>query len=380
MRALLIFMIFIGFGLNAQEKDHTVINNVKIFDGYRLIPNGAIEIKDGFISKIYEKALSKVEEDVELINGKGKTVIPSMINAHVHLWEEKQLVDAQDNGIFMVMDMHSASQTAKVLKEKKRSPHFADYLTAGPAATVADGHGTQFGFEVPVIGAERSARQYVLDRLGKDVDFIKVIREPFKATLSFDQIDTIVHLAHENELLAVAHISKLEDALKVVELGMNGLTHIWYDREATSSDIDMIQDKGLFVIPTLSVISKVLEMGQQEGWGEYYLSLEEVLSEVSKLHQAGVRILAGTDSPNFEINYGDDFFHELELLSRCGMENIEVLKAATSNIADAFDVLNYGRVKVGHAANLVLIEGNPIQNIQDMYNIEAIYKNGIRLK
>ena len=109
-------------------------------------------------------------------------------------------------------------------------------------------------------------------------------------------------------------------------------------------------------------------------------SMEAVQSEILRLHEAGVTILAGNDPPNFGISYGKDLFDELKIYSNAGMSNLEVLKTATGNPSTTFDLKSYGFIKVGMPVNMLLIDGNPIINLDDLSKIEQIWKNGKRIK
>jgi len=103
---------------------------------------------------------------------------------------------------------------------------------------------------------------------------------------------------------------------------------------------------------------------------------DELLAEIKKLYDNNILILAGTDPPNLNINYGTDLYEELKLFSKAGLPNLEVLKTATSNVADAFRIQNIGRIVEGQKADMILIDGNPLENIEDISKIEAIWKNG----
>ena len=84
--------------------------------------------------------------------------------------------------------------------------------------------------------------------------------------------------------------------------------------------------------------------------------------------------------PNAGINYGTDLYKELELLSETGMSNIEVLKAGTSNIAEAFGLEQTGYIKKGYIADMILVDGDATEDISVLNNSKAIWKNGKQVK
>jgi len=111
-----------------------------------------------------------------------------------------------------------------------------------------------------------------------------------------------------------------------------------------------------------------------------FLSEEELKFEVKRLYDAGLIILAGTDPPNAQINYGTDLYKELKLISEAGLPNIDVLKSATSAVSDAYDLRDRGYLKEGYRADMLLINGNPLEKIEEISAIETIWKFGKEVK
>src|SRR5690606_2821998 len=104
--------------------------------------------------------------------------------------------------------------------------------------------------------------------------------------------------------------------------------------------------------------------------------LENAIESVRRLHAAGVTILAGSDAPNPGTAHGVTIHHELELLVRAGLSNLEALAAATSVPATRFSLGNRGRITPGARADLVLVRGNPLEDITATRSITSIWKNG----
>lgn len=369
-------MITGGGNIKLAQSEWFIVIDVQLFDGYRVIPHGALEVRDGHIHRLYEQTPDRIDKRTQVVDGNGQTILPAMLNAHTHVQKSDQLKEALQHGIFVLLDLHSPAETAEQLRPYRDSLEYAYLLTSGPAATVSGGHGTQF-FRPPVIGGELSARQFVLDRVAERADFIKIVREPLLNTLSFEQIDTLIQTAHDHEKLVITHISTQEDAKKVVELGTDGLAHVWLDQPASEPDLEELKSHRAFVIPTLLVISKLLTLNENQHRG--FLSVDELKNEVKRLFEAGVPLLAGTDAPNLNLNYGDDLFEELALLSAAGLPNLIVLQSATSLIADTFGLADYGRLQTGQEANFVLVEGDPLSSIGDLNHQKSIYRKGKRI-
>ena len=99
-------------------------------------------------------------------------------------------------------------------------------------------------------------------------------------------------------------------------------------------------------------------------------------ANVRALHEAGVTILAGSDAPNPGTAHGASLHHELQLLTGAGLSPAEALTAATANPADVFDLSGRGRIEAGARADLVLIEGDPRQDIGATLSIAHVIRNG----
>ena len=131
-----------------------------------------------------------------------------------------------------------------------------------------------------------------------------------------------------------------------------------------------------FIIPTLLTTQSLLTMIRTSEPERAILSNEEIGAEVLRFYNAGIPILAGTDPPNANINYGTDLYKELKLLSEAGIPNLGVLKSATSLPATHFNLKNKGFIKKGFNADMILLNASPILDIQNISNIQTIWKNG----
>lgn len=99
---------------------------------------------------------------------------------------------------------------------------------------------------------------------------------------------------------------------------------------------------------------------------------------VRMMKAAGVRILAGTDAPNLG-SHGVSLHGELQLLTQAGLSPAEALTAATLAPAQAFKLSDRGRIAAGSRADLVLVDGNPLQDIQLTRAIVRVFKNGFEV-
>ena len=377
LNTLLTFFFLISFGKTIVAQSNspvTIIKNVNVFTGNEYVENVHMVFN--------EKSILSISIDIDdynnatVINGTNKTIIPPLVNAHVHVWSPAALKESLQAGIFANLDMHTTDQSANLLRAYNDSLGYSKYFSSNAAATVPNGHGTQFGIPVPTINDEVSPEQFVQDRLDANADYIKVIREPIMSTLSKQQSLKVIQAAHKSNVLAVGHSHVLDESITLAEQGIDGLVHIWIDKKADKETLSAMKDGKMFIAPTILVTDALLKLRKNAGRGESDLSTEEVLQEIKKAHDAGIPILAATDSPNMQFNFSDQLFDEMDLIKKAGLSNIEVLKSATTNTYTAFSLDGFAELKKGSLPNFVLIDGNPVNDLNEIRNKKMVYQNG----
>ena len=318
-------------------------SNVDVFDGEKKIEATNVLIANGKIKGVGKDL--KVPPEAKQIDGKGKTLLPGLIDCHTHVWSETHLQQAAIFGVTTELDMMSVADNAQNLRlaqAKGNAKDRADFFSAGAAVTVKKGHGTQFGFPVPTLDNSEDTEKFVADRIREGSDYIKIICEDGSAygmklpTLSDDQVALAVKAAHQHGKLSIAHISTEEFARVAFESDIDGLAHLFADEPITGELVELAKSKGAFVVPTASVVSNsvgdnhakwiisdphiqaLLNNENLSNLSRQYTSTAEDKSgwEVLKgnifaLYEAGVPILAGTDAPNPGTVHGASMHQEL---------------------------------------------------------------------
>lgn len=373
MKAIIVLFAML-FQILLWSQEAFVIQNVTLFDGTAITPKTSVLIVEGKIAKVS----TTIKGDYKRVDGAGKFLMPAMTNAHVHTWSPAQLQEAARAGVMNLLDMHGLEPMQGLMKQQREVPGNARLYVAGYAATAPDGHGTQYGFPVPTLEQPADAKQWVADRISAGVDHIKIIIEPWKNTITHETAKAIIEEAHIANKVTVVHISKEEDAYKVLSNGADGLVHIWTDTVMPEEHLqDLIQNQDFFIIPTIltNVLVQTAYFGKTETEAqEVALRLQK---EVKRLYEAGIPILAGTDPPNANINIGTDLYKELVYFSKAGIPAVEVLKSATSLPADKFNIENVGYIKEGYTADLLLLNKSPLDNMQNLDSLSMIWKAGI---
>lgn len=387
MKRCIFIIMFLFAACQQFEKYDFVIKNVELFNGEKDMGIVNVAINADTIAAISTEPLNSDS----VIDGSGKFLIPGLVNAHVHLLSTNNMKESYEHGILANLNMHTGLEERE-LEWKKNSRDSAGYALlygAGSAATVPGGHPTQYSPGMETINDTMTIKQWVDNRIAHGVDYIKIIREnhsffqyPPQPTLSYKQIKEIIDYSHSKGYMAVVHITKAIDMTEIAKFKPDGFVHKWDYKdgsELSDQQWNTIKESGCFVIPTAILIPKGNEItpeGFMKDWSEKnFITEEQNIGVVKKLHSLGVMIVAGTDAPNAELNFGDDLLRELALYSQAGLSNIEVLRTATGNVVKAFNI-EVGLLKVGSKAHMVLLNSNPIHNLNALRDINTIWKNG----
>lgn len=385
-----------------------LIRDVRVFDGMRVLPKTNVLVIDGRIRAIGAKY--DAPKDVSTVDGRGKTLLPGLIDSHVHSWGEAQR-DALRFGVTTELDMLGDRHRLPALKTARASlarTEDADLWSAGATVTAPGGHGTQYGMQVPVLEPGADADAFVAARLAEGSDYIKIIVEDFSAhsetrripTISSEQLRAAIAAAHKRKALAVVHVSRLRDGRSAVVGGADGLVHM-FGEPGDAAFVAAAKRRKAFVVPTLSVLATMAQAGEGGKLGgdarlRPWLTaaqadalkasfgaaepkpavLADAMRNVRDLHAAGVDILAGTDAGNPGTAHGVSMHGELDLLVRSGLTPVQALAAATSVPARRFRLDDRGRIAPGLRADLVLVDGDPTTDIVATRNIATVWKNG----
>ena len=327
------------------------------------------------------------------IDGAGKYLIPGLVNAHVHLWKESDLRAALQAGVVAVFDLHSSEGPDSSFRRLRDSSSFASYYSAGYAATVPGGHPTQL-FPIETINDSVTPEQFVEHRVAKGADLIKIVSGnpppgsigATNPTLSFAQIEAITRAAKARNRKVLVHVARIDETVRIARLGVDGFAHLWsYGDSASDEQLRVLKDAGVFVIPTALLQQRAWQVIDREPAGKHTFReslspMPLVLHEIRRVHDAGIPIVAGTDPPNYGVNYTDDLIEELAIYARAGLSNAEVLRTATGTPARLLTLDGVGRIVEGSRANLILLNADPLTSVAALRDVAGIWKNGTRVR
>lgn len=384
-----------------------LVQDVRVFDGKKMQLNKNVLIKDGKIIDLqYQGQISK---ETSVISGKGRTLMPGMIDAHVHAYQDFDLPLLF--GVTTQIDMFTDVNSMKANNEKMlhaKTHHEADIYAAGMLATAPGGHGTQFPIKVATLTQADQAQAWVDARIAEGSNFIKIVMEHghgYQKTNSLDleTVKALINASHLRKKLAVVHISTYQDAVAALDAGADGLVHLFLGKKLSDAEINNLvksaKKNNAFVIPTVSVLESMAGVSNNKLTSDARIqtllnatqlqTLKNRMNNTDKAHlldatkqisiafqQANLPVLSGSDSGNAGTQYGASMHHEIAFLVQSGFSPIVALASATSAPADAFKMKDRGYIAKGFKADLVLVEGAPDQQIEDTRNIVEVWKNG----
>ncbi|MGW5054975.1 amidohydrolase family protein [Actinokineospora sp. NPDC004072] len=376
--------------------------NAKVFDGTMSRDWTSVRFVDGLITEC--SAASAAHEGDEVIDAAGGTVLPGLIDAHVHL-VPGALAQSLTFGVTTVLDMFSKPDVVAKAKEQASSrPDVADVRSSGVGATAPGGHPSIIYAPFPTLTAADQAERFVAERIAEGSDYLKIFSGTggLWPSLNLDTITALVTAAHARGLVVVAHVSSTAGVKQVVSAGVDVLAHVPAAAELHKALVDRIAEAGIVICPTLATIENTLgEAGGAavagdprlaealgDAWARRLTSgvsgprgrdmppYSRAEDNVRRLADAGVTLLAGTDAPNPGTVFGASLHRELELLVRCGISPAQALAAATTQPARVFGLADRGRVAAGQRADLVLVSGDPLTDITTTRSIERIWRAG----
>jgi imidazolonepropionase-like amidohydrolase len=416
MRSPVVSLVFaVAFAIasrTAEAQSTLVIRNVRVFDGERVLDRRDVMISNGVISAVSASRLT-VPRGATVVDGTGRTLLPGLIDSHVHLSDSvaADLRQALSLGVTTVLDMWNGGPRYEVIKTLRSadSPDMAAVRTAGIGATVPGGHPTQMGGPpFPTISDSADADAFVSARIAEGSDYIKIIFDDLaglgRPLPMMDQRTLIglISAAHKHGNRAVVHVGTEAQARTAVEAGADGLAHLFAAASVGSDFADVVARHGAFVVPTLTIMYGLC--GRPSGaavigdsllrpfvrpqyrsrmtipWKQTAPSCDGTDEAIRAMAARGVPLLAGTDSPAPGATYGASLHGELELLVRAGLTPTQALVAATSAPAHAFGLDDRGRVKPGLRADLLLVDGDPTSDILRTRRIVRVWKRGVEMK
>ena len=383
--------------------------------GVPALENQAVIVSDGLIGAVLPADAYEPQEGDEILDLAGATLIPGLINNHVHLvlpgdntsFESVRLesdtalaLRAAHNaavslrsGVTTVRDCGGQGITVLDVRNALANDRIpgARVISCGWPITITGGHVRYFGGEAD---GEDALRRMVRRIVSAGADFVKVLASGGGTLGSFSQypsfsvaeLRVIVEVAHSLARPVAAHCTATASISNAVEAGVDWIEHgLFMEPDGVQClDYDVAErlaESGIPVTTTMQVardMVQVLPTGEDQSHWQRWLAADRVAKR--QLREMGVRFLAGSDA-GWRATGFDTFWKELDELVGIGMNPIEAIHAATGAVAGALRCADQcGTIKDGRVADMVAVGGDAAHDISRLADVQAVFQAGVRVR
>jgi cytosine/adenosine deaminase-related metal-dependent hydrolase len=224
LRCLLVYaLLVLCLSLLHAEQASILFRHVRLFDGTQVIADTDVLVDHG---KIKDLGPNLSADAALVVDGAGKTLLPGLIDSHVHVHGADTLEQALVFGVTTELDMMMPPRLEHELKSQEND-QMASFFSAGNPATAPGGHGTEYGRIIPTLVRAEDAESFVEARLREGSDYIKIMYTAGvdfgrgeRPTLSKKTLAAVIEAAHKHHRLAVVHMG--HPALAI--------SHSWWPR------------------------------------------------------------------------------------------------------------------------------------------------------
>jgi imidazolonepropionase-like amidohydrolase/ABC-type multidrug transport system permease subunit len=428
-----------------------LVRNARIIIGNgAVIENGGILIRNGKVAQVYTGNIPDPKQvKADPIDAAGKTVLPGLIDVHVHLGAPGGIVTDYKNydpdkamprelaaylysgvtAVKSVGDMLDAAlKTREIVNSGEKLG--AQFFLCGPLFTAPGGHGTEYFDQIPEPMKSQMNRQFtrlpnspseakqMVDALKKaGVDGIKAILDAGAGSAHFNRLDpklldAIAAEARADGLPVVVHTGSAQDVADALAAKVDGIEHGSFQQRIPDADFTRMAANGVTYDPTLSVAQAQIDLEagkldaldrslvqqavppsllrdtrkfftspagqkQEQHMKGYPIDMAVARDNLLRAWKAGVTLVTGSDAGNPLVFHGPTVQRELELWVQAGIPAAVALRAGTLNAAKLLRRdAEFGSIQAGKDANLLIVNGNPLEDIRATENISNVIFRG----
>lgn len=413
----LLSLFMLGAGHTAYAADYVFTNvNVVSMESDQVLQQHGVVIEGDRIVAVQPMSELSIADGTEIIDGRGQYLLPGLAEMHGHVppleheqFPQRYLDDTLflylAGGITTVRGMLGHPNQLVLKRDVKSGARLGPHLyLAGPS------------FNGNSVSSPAHARRMVREHVEAGWDLLKV-----HPGLAFEEFSAMAEEARAQGIDFAGHIPSDVPLDKAMALGIRTIDHMdgyinhvdAFEREITSEELDkLVQltlEHGVGVVPTQALWATLIgaadrnELAQyeeakympqvvREGWQNYLDNAQAsryYTGETAEIHQrnrqrllgamsqAGVEVLMGTDAPQVYSVPGLGLKHELVMMEEAGMSPYEVLYSGTVAVGRYFaDKDTFGKVVAGHRADLVLVEANPLEELQTLARPQGVMVGG----
>ena len=417
MRCLLLVLLA-ATPLPTRAQSVTAFTHATVIDGRGGTPlvEATVIVRGASIEAVGPGVSTAVPAGATVINAQGKVLMPGLADMHVHLtggWDGERtdllafpryLNALLYAGVTTVHDVGNALPYIQQLKQEIAAGRLRGPRVFMVGALVDGADPVWPPISISMV-SEAQAASIVKQMKGSGADAIKAY-----VGLSERQLAAVVRAAAAESLRVIADLGPNNGSEWGVRAGIAAYAHAG-TRAIGAETIQQMKTRGLMTISTLAVYESFsgLRLADLRFLDDSLLSqsmppifiaelrdyarrrhtatdsaeerrfaggLEVAMANIRRLHQAGVPIVAGTDSPYPGVFFGEGLHRELELLVRAGLTPLEAISAATQNAARLTRDTTWGTIEPGKRADLLLVNGRPHERISDTRLIAMVMQGG----
>ena len=417
MKKVLLFFIFLLFIQVDANSKSLLIKPKQILDVRSgMLVNADILIESGVIVKVSKNI--PVMSHYEIIDLQDMTILPGLMDAHVHLTGNTDLKGhegiSESSYLATIYGVKNAKQTLMAGFTTVRNVGASNYsdvalrdgidqkailgptlLVSGPPLGITGGHcdsnilPAEYEYKAQgVADGPWEVRRKVRENKKYGADLIKYCATGgvmSKGTnvnnrqYTLDEMKAIVDEAHTLGMKVAAHAHGLEGIRMAIEAGVDSVEHSSLIDQET---INLAIAKGVFLAMDIYVSDYILGEGAKNGIPEYSLNKERIVGKRQRENfkmavESGAKMAFGTDAGIFP--HGKNA-KQLKYMVEWGMKPIEAIQASTINTAELFGKTNIGEIKETFDADLIGVKGNPLKDITLLENVGFIMKEGQVIK
>jgi imidazolonepropionase-like amidohydrolase len=415
--ATIIFLIFC-LPIFAQKTElYILLKPDRVFDGEQMHVGWWVLVKGNHIEAAGEAATIKIPDNAKVFDLKGTTLMPGLIEGHSHLflhpynetaWNDQVLGESRAERTARAVNHARATLMAGFTTVRDLGTEGAAYddvglktaiekgIIPGPRMLVATraivatgsyGPKTEVAEASIIKGGEEAdgidgITRVVRSQIGHGADVVKIyvdyrwgLNGTAAPTFTEEELKVAVQVAKSSGRTVAVHASTTEGMRRAIAAGVTTIEH---GDGGTPELFKLMKEKGIALCPTLNATESI---SGYKGWKK---GIDPDPAAVKQKHyiftealKAGVAICMGGDVGVF--SHGDNA-QEMILMAEYGMKPLAVLRSATSVNAAVFGLKDLGNIKTGYLADLVAVDGNPVEDMKVLKMVKLVMKDGVIVK
>ena len=358
-----------------------------------VIPSAVFLVRDGQFAGVGASGEMEVPDGAERVDLAGKTVMPAIVNAHIHLSSERderiaQLQHMAYYGAGAVVSLGTETGGVGLEMRGETIPDAARAKTADRGITTPEPGRSEAPHWVET---EEEARAAVQELAERQVDLVKIWvddRGGRYEQLPPELYSAIIDEAHQHGLMVTAHVFYLEDAKELLRAGVDVFAHGVRDLDADDELMELWAERPeVVLVPNLPGPGVALDLSWLAGTVPADQLAEMQAASVDnpaaqEFFGIQARNLARFDEAGIKISFGTDGnaawapHQEMEDMVRSGMSPGDVIVAATKTSADLMNWSEVGEIATGKSADFIVLDANPLDDIANTRLIDAVYLRG----